>query len=191
MKSTEPSNSQHPAWQREHAALVHRICKRIEANKQRGIAIAKTCRRFARRWDGEPLRCDPERRHRLSFKAIYNYLYRWRANGRNAEAVRLRYRSATAPRVTPELLLAFVRICGEPGIASLLAAFRKLKAEWPGPLPVSYSTLCRYLGRKKLNQLRACHRGVIQSQAALAREREQMATEVLLRLPQYLRTAAA
>jgi len=185
------STSKLPAWQRERAILVHRICKQCAARKERGISISRSIRLFSGIYDGRAFRSDPSRHLHARAKTIERYFFQWRDNGRNAEAVRLKYRSATAPRVTPELLIAFVRICGEPGIRSLLAAFHKLKTEWPAPLPVSYSTLCRYLGRKTLNQLRACHRGVIESQAALVCARERVAEEVLLRLPQSPRIAAA
>ncbi len=191
MNTPEPSTSQPLSWQREHAQLVHRICKQCAARKERGISLSRSFKLFSGIYNGRAFRSDPSRRLPASKKTLSRYWLRWCHDGRNVEAVRLRYRPALKPRVTPELLQAFVRICGEPGIRSVLDAFRQLQREWPVPLPVTYSTLCRYLGRKTLNQLSSYHRSVIQSQSELARAKTQMEKEVLLRLPQHPRTAAA
>jgi len=179
------------AWQEEHARLVHHVCKQSADRKGRGISLNCSFKLFSRIYNGRAFTSDPSRRMAASEKTLWRYWHRWCHGGRNVEAVHLRYRPASKPRVTADLLTAFVRICGEPEIRSLLAAYRKLQREWPAPLPVSYSTLCRFVGRKKLNQLRAYHRAAAESQAALARAKAQAETEVLLRLPQHPRTAAA
>lgn len=87
----------------------------------------------------------------MSVKRLKDLFYEWQHDGR--AALRLNYTASAHPKVSRELLQKFFAICNQPGTRTLRAAYLKLAREWSGPLPVTYSAICRHLGRATLDEL--------------------------------------
>ena len=153
-----PSLAGWPAWQRERARFLHRLCTDIEARVQAGKPVRRAVRRCARRWHGRPFRCAPGRFLRLSKQRLVNLFYEWRKQP-SPEVFRLHYQ-ATATKADAALVAALVSASLAPGVTSFLAAYRTLQgqAEARGEVLPRYSTLLRHLPRHDFRPIRALHR---------------------------------
>ena len=90
--SIPPSKTNPPAWQREHAATLHKICSWIAARQAKGKKLSRSVAFFVRGWNGKPYRTDPNRRLQISQTTLYRVYAQWRTGGSTPSAVRLEYR---------------------------------------------------------------------------------------------------
>src|ERR1022692_4165016 len=82
-----------PAWQRERAAKLHRICLCVNGRIARGQRLLKVIGWFA--WDhrDKTYRADSTRRFRISKSTLLRLFHLWRRSGKQPDAFRLGYRS--------------------------------------------------------------------------------------------------
>lgn len=180
--SIPPSKTNPPAWQREHAATLHKICSWIAARQAKGKKLSRSVAFFVRGWNGKPYRTDPNRRLQISQTTLYRVYAQWRTGGSTPSAVRLEYR-ATNSKVKTDQLRAFLRLVFLPGTRSAAHAFERFKHRRPGARPISYAALMRHLPPKTHQQIRAAQKAVIDAEVALAKLRLTIEAQALATLP--------
>lgn len=161
--------------------ILQRICKGAEKRLQCRRGVHRALRAAAWRWKNRCYRCDSSRRVRLSLNSLVAIYYRWVRAGKTPEAFTLNYRSCP-PKVSARLIADFIRVCGEPGIYSMLEAFETLSRRWrageikrphkfrrSAELPFSYSAFCRALSDEQRAAITILQK--TSRQAVRARER--------------------
>jgi hypothetical protein len=146
-----------PDWQHERSMRLQRICMGVEQRLQRRRGLRRAVRVAAWRWKSRCYRSDPSKRVHFSRSTLMTAYRLWRDNGRKPDVFRLNYRSGKS-KLPARLLKYFVRLCGEPGVDSMIAAYRNLAARWrdgdlqrphvyrrAAELPFTYSTFRRAL----------------------------------------------
>lgn len=113
-------------WQRERAARLHRFFVHIEARIEAGKGLRQAFKQVAWWYQAKPrFYRGTARRVRFSRSTLIRLFYRWRAGGRTAEAVALRYRPGRA-KLPAEEVTAFARMCLAPMVCSLAGAHQVL-----------------------------------------------------------------
>lgn len=110
--------------ERERAAKLARGFRAIDKARPNGRTMHKAFVHMAWRWNGKPYACDPSRRMHCAEGTLRCLYYtRWLAGGRTAAALIRRW-SPGKQKLSPALVIEFVKLCLEPGVASLSAAYR-------------------------------------------------------------------
>jgi hypothetical protein len=78
-------------WQRERAKRLHRIFTNVERRLAGGLTIRRAFKHPS--WFNRQrfYRCDPSKRRLFCVDTLIQNFYRWRKNGRTAEALTLKY----------------------------------------------------------------------------------------------------
>ncbi len=119
---SDPISFQSP-WMRERAAILKRLCTRLESSKSERPMLGRI-RSLARRWHGKPYSSRPGYRINLRWKTLHRIYTEWRQHGELA--FQLRYQTRQYP-VPPALQSAFVEECKRPECGSFAGAYRALK----------------------------------------------------------------
>src|SRR5215469_6686947 len=80
-----------PLWQTERAQILQKACERIKARMARGQGVLHTVRIVAQSLNGQPFKCDPARRLRLTPKTLLRLFYWWRSSAENSAVFRLHF----------------------------------------------------------------------------------------------------
>lgn len=162
-----------PRWDRQRAEFLHRICTWIQSRVRRGDTVMRAVRQFSARHHGRRFR-GSNRTLRLSRSRLRTVFYRWR---RLPSPVVLLpgFRldvpaSIRLPRPLP--LAELIRASLAPGVQSLSAAFRALRAQAvPAGIP-GYNRLWECLSRAQRRALLELFRSRrARSRARLTEER--------------------
>ena len=140
-----------PAWFRERARMLQRICQSIERRRERGQTVRKAVVYFGWYWHGRSCRTAPGIKVRLGATALKNIYYRWRRSGKKIESFQPNYR--LRPVVDAALVSRFLDACAAAGVGSMTAAWGRLNAGG-----VSLRALVAALPARKRLAIRAAHR---------------------------------
>jgi hypothetical protein len=165
--------SEAPAWQKERARRLQRLCSSIEGRLLRGQTLRQAIKQPARRYSKPRVyRCDPARRVRLSRSRLRALFYLWRKNP-CAEVFHLRYAKRGHSMPLPEVQ-RFVSLLAAPGVTSIGLVCARMNSQR------SHHTFRRLLTREQRGQL---------SQLFKARKRGARAELALVRLAQNIQEA--
>ncbi|MDD2763460.1 MAG: hypothetical protein PHE83_05740 [Opitutaceae bacterium] len=129
--------AQKKAWQRDRALVLHEAFTALEAALQSGAAeprkaIAACARALQGRLVGEG---DTAKPLRASLSTLYREVARWRAGGRTAEALLLKYQKPGAAK--PAALVQEVqRRATMPGMANFSVVVHGLAKDWAAGKPI-------------------------------------------------------
>ena len=140
-------------WKLERARLLLAICIHIEARMHSGFSAAREIRRAAARWNGKPLRKNPERKLKLSPATLTRLFYEYKRRG--ASALELRYRGPSS-KVPGEMVRRFIEQCLESATTTRAEAIRVMRLGKGGAFSVD--SFYRSLPKAMRTKLGALHR---------------------------------
>jgi len=111
-------------WLRERAARLNRICVCLDKGRADGKTIRRMLRRHAARWRGRHYTSAPARPIRFSCVTLGRAYRHWRANGRNPDALVIRWRPPIKLRKTHAL--RFAGVCINSDARSFADAYGRL-----------------------------------------------------------------
>jgi len=137
MKTILQISSQLPAWQKERASILSRVCKSFKGRIGRGEKRCKASRRLARHYDGQALKSDPARTLKLKPVTLRRIFKAWQAGGENSSAFKLHYQPRRS-KFCSETLIQFLEFVITGNNRSLKSAWKSFSAGKPS-LPSYYA----------------------------------------------------
>ena len=180
-----------PAWQRERATRLHRICTSISTRAARGEKKRKLIRWFVWYWKGRCYKCDPRRKMKISTGTIQRALRNWKRGGQVAAALLPQYTLRRSVFTAP-ILVRFVNFIAARPQPSLKAAWDKFASRGGNfgcgrrsgrPLKISYCQLQYNFSTAVFREIRAQHRAIETAQSKLDEARFKAVAEVCERFP--------
>ncbi|HTX21463.1 MAG TPA: hypothetical protein VMD27_06365 [Candidatus Aquilonibacter sp.] len=190
MKILRPSN-QIPAWQRERAARLHRICSSISTRAMRGEKRRKLVQWFVRYWNGRFYKCDPRRPLKFSASTILRALRIWKRGGQVAAALLPQYKPRRSVFTAPILIrfINFIAIHPQPSMKAAWKEFSRRGGNFGSgrrsgkPLKISYGQLRYAFSAETFNEIRAQHKAIETADARLDEARFNAIAEITARFP--------
>ena len=178
-------------WEAERAQKLQYEFAKTRRAIAAGKPVGKSLRGLARRLNGRPCRCDPERRIKLSAATVRRLWDDWRRGGEVPAAFKLNfYRHPTA--LTAHVLVRFADYISASQHRSMRAAWQKFCAR-PGAFGhsrrkgnlrgVSYDMLCHTFHAANFYLIQQHLKTIQTAQINLARARLAVIADLRNRLP--------
>lgn len=158
-----------PPWQLERMATLQRACRSLKGRQERGEKLSQAGKRVARRYDGQPLKCDASRKLQLKPSTLRRLFRVWMRNGESSAAFRLNYSSR--PSVfTSGILTRFIQFLVDSPQPSLAVAWAKFCERGgsfgPGrrggkPLKISYYQIRYALPTELFQKIAAQQKAIV------------------------------
>lgn len=168
-----------PAWQRERAERLHRICSSIAVRHAHGEKKRKLIQWFAWYWKDRFYRCEPARPLRFTKSTIERALRIWKRGGQVAAALVPQYQPRRSVFTAP-MLVRFVNYISSHPQPTMKAAWEKFAARGGNsgygrragrPLKISYGQLQYNFSAAIFREIRAQHKAIEAAQARLQETR--------------------
>lgn len=186
-------SKQIPAWHRERATRLHRICSSIAARSARGEKRKKIIRRFVWTYKNRNYKCDARRPLNFSTGAISRAFYIWRRNGQVAAALLPQYKPRQ-PALTAPILIRLTNFCASQRFETMKAAWERFSARGGNRgfgrrarkrLKISYGQVRYYFPASNFYQLQGQLKAASTAQKNLGALRLQIIAQIRERLPDY------
>jgi hypothetical protein len=191
MKRILPASKSIPAWHRERALRLHRICTSIITRAERGEKKRKLVQWFVWYWKGRSYKCDPRRQLEFSTSTIQRALTIWNRGGQVAAALLPRYTPRRSVFTAP-ILIRFVNFITARPQPSMKAAWQKFAARGGNfgcgrrsgkPLKITYGQLHYNFPAAVFREIRAQHRAIETAQSKLDEARFKAIADIVARFP--------
>jgi hypothetical protein len=118
-------------WERRRAALLHGAFMQAEILVKEGKTVGAALAECALVLSGTIIHMDGKPRFlKCSAKTLDRAFRKWRAMGRSADGLLHGYSAGFGPRISPELIAEFQRLCTLEGILNFSAAMDALHRMW-------------------------------------------------------------
>lgn len=183
-----------PLWQSERAAILQRICRRIQARERAGQSRHQAVKLFSRRWHGRPLKCDPSRRLALTEATLYRLYKHWRLQGGMPDSFRLHFVPGCR-RIAAPVLLRFLNLIADREFKSFRAAWETFcqrgGSYGPGrvsgrPLKLGYDALLWNLPKGCFREFKRCHAAKRQAETEMTELKFRFIAEIESHVPAKL-----
>jgi hypothetical protein len=164
-----------PAWHRERAERLHRICNSIASRSSRGERKRKIIQWFVWRYKSRCYKCEPSLPLNITRSAIERSLRIWKRGGQVAAALLPQYKPRQSVFTAP-MLIRFVNYISSEPQPTMKAAWKRFTARGGNfgcgrragkPLKISYGQLRYNFPAAIFREIRAQHKAIETAQATL------------------------